>query len=301
MKFLILKNNINKELDETLLDKGLAEVSRLLKTIDFPHTFNIQKTSVNYTSVPYIGANPTEVAGGYQVNPVEVLKQEKVYGDHDVIALFYDPTNIQPKAPVNPTDNGEVIQLPSDWYGEDNPQNTEKEKINVFAQFFLHELCHERFWATNKKDITHDFYTSAYSQKQPIDYFLYLLKMLKPVSQKKKYKYFSEAEVERFKLVPELWELLDKAREISKTPYVISSGFRTPEQNKKAGGKANSSHLRGLAVDINCDNFNRGAILNGLLNCGTPLFIEDAVKHIHADLDATIHKIPQMMVEPNDN
>lgn len=284
MKILILKQNLVGD----TLDKGLAKVSELLKSIDFPHEFIIKETTRKFTPIPFVGSS-AEVKTGYQIDPKEILDEEKKFDNYDVVALIFDPTKYSPQ-PTNPTDNGEAIQLPSNWY------TTYPE---IFAQFFLHELCHERFWATNKKDITHDFYTSAYSQKQPIDYYLYLLKMLKPSSPK--YEFFSPKEVEKFKLVPQLWEALDKARKIANTPFIISSGYRTIEENKKAGGKPNSAHLRGLAVDINCDNFNRGAILNGLLNCGTPLFIEDAVKHIHADIDSNIHKIPQMMVEPNDN
>lgn len=68
---------------------------------------------------------------------------------------------------------------------------------------------------------------------------------LKP---KRKWKYFSDKEV--LGLKDELVEKLDKAREIAGVPFVIISGLRSPEHNKKVGGKSNSSHLRGFAVDI---------------------------------------------------
>ena len=35
-------------------------------------------------------------------------------------------------------------------------------------------------------------------------------------------------------------------------PVIISSGYRSPEVNKLAGGSPNSNHLTGCAVDIRC-------------------------------------------------
>jgi len=50
---------------------------------------------------------------------------------------------------------------------------------------------------------------------------------------------------------------LEIARDIANVPFLISSGFRTPQHNislKKQGYKAsaNSSHLKGCAADIVC-------------------------------------------------
>lgn len=43
---------------------------------------------------------------------------------------------------------------------------------------------------------------------------------------------------------------LDAARDIADVPFVIISGFRTPEHNEIVGGRSNSSHLTGYAADI---------------------------------------------------
>jgi zinc D-Ala-D-Ala carboxypeptidase len=43
---------------------------------------------------------------------------------------------------------------------------------------------------------------------------------------------------------------VDVARGLCGFPIVITSGRRTPEQNAAAGGVPDSSHVRGLAVDI---------------------------------------------------
>ena len=43
---------------------------------------------------------------------------------------------------------------------------------------------------------------------------------------------------------------LNKARERADIPFVINSGARCEEYNKKVGGVKNSDHLYGCAVDI---------------------------------------------------
>lgn len=117
----------------------------------------------------------------------------------------------------------------------------------------------------------------------------------------KTYKYFSNKEVVKYKLSPLLWEILDKMREEAKVPFIITSGLRTVEQNNLAKGKANSGHLKGLAVDIYCvDNFKRGQLLSGVLKFKNECFIEIAKKHIHIDIDSSIHSLGQVIVEDDD-
>lgn len=119
--------------------------------------------------------------------------------------------------------------------------------------------------------------------------------ILVPTSQPKNttaYKYFKPNEIVGLK--PELVTILDKARGIAGTSFVITSGFRTPEANKSVGGVSNSSHLSGLAVDLACtDNFKRTLILKGLYNCGSDLFIEICKSHIHIDISTANHKLGQ--------
>ena len=49
---------------------------------------------------------------------------------------------------------------------------------------------------------------------------------------------------------PELVEILQKIREHFKAAVTISSGYRTPEYNKKVDGAAYSQHQYGTAADI---------------------------------------------------
>ena len=43
---------------------------------------------------------------------------------------------------------------------------------------------------------------------------------------------------------------IDELRKRCKFPFIVTSGYRTPEHNKKVGGIENSAHLKGLAADI---------------------------------------------------
>tara|TARA_R100001129_G_scaffold28051_1_gene18846 strand:- start:1167 stop:1559 length:393 start_codon:yes stop_codon:yes gene_type:complete len=58
----------------------------------------------------------------------------------------------------------------------------------------------------------------------------------------------------------DLLYMLDKAREFAKKPFKINSGYRCknhPESKKNP----TSSHIKGLAVDIECEDSNTRAIM----------------------------------------
>lgn len=129
--------------------------------------------------------------------------------------------------------------------------------------------------------------------------FPYIDKLV-PVAQSGTYKYFSPAEVAQWKLKPELFLLLDKARGLAGVPFIITSGLRSVSQNASVGGKPNSAHLKGLAVDLLCtDNLKRTVMIKGVLQSG-PVFLEIAKAHLHIDLDATIHQLGSTIVSDDE-
>jgi len=78
---------------------------------------------------------------------------------------------------------------------------------------------------------------------------------------------------------------LDKARDIAGIPFKITSGWRSEETNKRVGGVSNSSHLKGLASDLACNDSNtRQKIVNALIMAGFTR-IGIAKTFIHCDTD----------------
>lgn len=98
-----------------------------------------------------------------------------------------------------------------------------------------------------------------------------------------KWTYFKDSEVEGLK--DELLIPLDKARGIAQVPFIITSSVRSLAENKSVSGVEDSSHLSGLAVDLEAlDSRTRFLIVSALLQEGfTRIGIYD--KHIHADVD----------------
>jgi uncharacterized protein YcbK (DUF882 family) len=79
--------------------------------------------------------------------------------------------------------------------------------------------------------------------------------------------------------------LLDDARGLAEVPFKINSGYRTESHNRKVGGKATSSHTKGLAADIHCVNDRkRIEIVRALIEVGFTR-IGIAKTFIHVDLD----------------
>ncbi|MAB39377.1 MAG: peptidase M15 [Aequorivita sp.] len=84
----------------------------------------------------------------------------------------------------------------------------------------------------------------------------------------------------------EFLTLLSEARELANIPFKINSGYRTKEHNLKVGGRVGSSHLKGVAVDIACNNsVERSKILKGLFGAGLGRRVGIATNFIHVDAD----------------
>ena len=86
---------------------------------------------------------------------------------------------------------------------------------------------------------------------------------------------------------PVVLGMIDAARKAYGKPIKVNSGFRTPEHNSKVGGVSNSSHLKGLAIDIACSDSNeRFLLLGALLKVGFKR-LGVGTSFIHVDVDPT--------------
>lgn len=60
-----------------------------------------------------------------------------------------------------------------------------------------------------------------------------------------------------------LCAILEQIRSLCQSrPIIVSSGFRSPEVNKKVGGSKTSAHLRGDAVDFTVKGVNIKEVFN---------------------------------------
>ncbi len=104
------------------------------------------------------------------------------------------------------------------------------------------------------------------------------------------HKYFTAEEV--VGLDQEFVTKLDKARDIAGFPFVITSGFRTPEKNQSIiGSVPDSSHLKGLAVDLAVANDHEVSLIVdaakavGITRRGIYINSDGVPTHVHIDID----------------
>lgn len=77
---------------------------------------------------------------------------------------------------------------------------------------------------------------------------------------------------------------LETARRKCGFPWRVTSGYRTPEYNKKIGGASDSWHVKGKAVDIACtDSRKRRALVAAAIAVDIP-GIEICDAHVHLDM-----------------
>lgn len=133
------------------------------------------------------------------------------------------------------------------------------------------------YWNNSDPESTEGNFSRCFKNLEP-----YWDKIFPQKTMNKKYKYFKESEVVGLK--PEFVTMLDKARGIAGVPFVITSGYRTPEKNSKVGGVENSTHTTGLGADIKCtDSGVRFKMIKAFLEVGfARIGIYKA--HIHVDM-----------------
>lgn len=90
------------------------------------------------------------------------------------------------------------------------------------------------------------------------------------------------------KLTADAVALYTKAARDTGRDIYINSGHRTPEHNRKVGGKLSSYHLKGHAADISLDGMTDGQkteLVEALQRHGATRFITyDKYNHLHADI-----------------
>lgn len=117
-------------------------------------------------------------------------------------------------------------------------------------------------------------------------------------------KYFNTGKIDEFKcrcgncslgigeMDADLLSRLDEAREIADIPFKLNRAISCVAHNAAIGGSNTSSHLKGYAVDIDCnDSVSRYRIVTALLAVGFKRIgvynSKEKGTFIHADLDPT--------------
>lgn len=265
MKILLLSNT---KLD---ISKNCKEAVEYFAKRDIQLEFSNKLISIPVTIKEYLkrqGFNPTtgkaELVSYFGVDDKTVDSIKKVVPEniYDICMFVWDMDTV-------PKPNGvitsfttqkslypetELIQLALNKYLVDTGGIT-----NRVTHEIMHALCYmankKGYFQVDEMDMTKDgkaFYKND-DPNAPDGNYARTFANLKPFlnSLKKKYKYFSEAEVKRWQLEPELWTLLDKMRGECGFPFNINSGKRSKAENDSLKDSvSDSAHLTGLAVDI---------------------------------------------------
>ena len=86
---------------------------------------------------------------------------------------------------------------------------------------------------------------------------------------------------------PSFVALLQRAREIAGVPFVVTSGLRCVEHNRRVGGVDSSAHVNGWAADVACrDSALRGRIVAACFEAGFRR-VGAASAFVHVDNDPT--------------
>ena len=83
---------------------------------------------------------------------------------------------------------------------------------------------------------------------------------------------------------------LNMARFLAGFPFVVSSGYRCPDHNKKVGSTS-TNHTSGMAADIRCtDSRERYEMVQAMIGAGM-IGLGIGLNYIHCDINRTTPRI----------
>lgn len=106
--------------------------------------------------------------------------------------------------------------------------------------------------------------------------------------------YFSKKETSckcgcGFDITPEFLGVLNEFRKRRKAPVIITGGARCKSHNKKVGGASNSSHTRGIGIDVRYSNSQEAfLIIKILMEMGIKRIGFSTKNFIHFDIDESL-------------
>lgn len=266
MKIKVYKNKV-----QATIDDDLVKFQKYFKERGLEITLDVQETSVEK----------------------QKMFSLFVEGNYDIVMYIYDRYI-----------GGEAKSFAFDWSPKLKTISLSTSKADDSVDYtwinMAHELTHCLFYMLKDKgvilqdpmDINWSGNGPYYKNDKPFDpgsNHAEAMRRLSPhITMFNTYKYFSPAEVAKWKLKPELWTLLDKIRAEFGFPINITSGLRTQAQNDLLKDSvSDSAHLSGLACDIACtDSSKRFRLIKVALAHGVNR-IGIAKTFIHLDIDKT--------------
>lgn len=194
-KVLLLTQGVK---DINGLQEGVRQATELARTIGFELEFDFAETTKRYTGTTF--QNQVNQNGAC-IKPEEIgMELLRIQGErsreYNIGCVVFDWDLVSPK-PTNPVqnyvvfDNATIIQIPLQWYS-DLTVTPNKTFPEVFAQFFLHELCHAIYFFANEggarlQDQTHNQHSyrsvaeplRSWGNEQASTFYLHLMETLK--------------------------------------------------------------------------------------------------------------------------
>lgn len=246
MKVLILKNKITKSLKSRI--KDIVDFYNGIETLEFTEKY-ISKKPVYEIQKYYTTTGTIDM---------EVISQEWLNSispsGYDIVIFISKEWKCEFLGGLSYLSSSNPKLIIAKYTNSNSFTFYEGDKSITFngdnlTWVIKHELSHALCNIKSLPDLTHKYYLLG----TPKDCFKTM----------KTWKYFRLSEKTGSlghtvaDLDTRLVDKLDELRGVCGFPFHITSGYRTPEENKKVGGVAGSAHTQRLAVDIACTDSNK--------------------------------------------